>query len=75
MTELDLAVLTEDLPSLRLQAGDVGTVVFVHERGRAYEVEFAAVDGRTIGVETLTADQVSPLSGRRILHVRDLASA
>ena len=39
LKELDLAALREDLPSYGLRAGDVGTVVFVHGDGLAYEVE------------------------------------
>lgn len=73
LKELDLAALKQDLPEVRLEAGDVGTVVFVHEQGMAYEVEFVAGDGRTIAVETLGADQIEPLSGAKILHARPLA--
>ena len=38
--ELDLFVLKRDLPTERLTAGDVGTVVLVHQQGAGYEVEF-----------------------------------
>jgi hypothetical protein len=38
--ELDLVVLRRDLPKERLAAGDVGTVVLVHQQGAGYEVEF-----------------------------------
>jgi hypothetical protein len=75
LKELDLAALREDLAAHGLVAGDVGTVVFVHDSGRAYEVEFVAADGHTIAVETLRADQLEPLSGQQILHVRKLATA
>jgi len=37
--ELDLVVLKRDLPAERLAAGDVGTVVLVHQQGAGYEVE------------------------------------
>jgi Domain of unknown function (DUF4926) len=33
--ELDLVVLKRDLPTERLAAGDVGTVVLVHQQGQA----------------------------------------
>jgi hypothetical protein len=36
---LDIVVLKGDLPAEGLEAGDVGTVVLVHEGGRAFEVE------------------------------------
>lgn len=73
--ELDLIALRDDLPDHDLVAGDVGTVVIVYRDGEAYEVEFVAADGQTLAVETLKASQVEPVAGRRILHVRDLASA
>lgn len=75
LNELDLVALKHDLPTLSLEAGDVGTVVFVYDDDRAYEVEFVAGDGRTLGVETLRADQVEPFTGPQILHVRRLAEA
>ena len=74
LTELDLAALRQDLPAHGLIAGDVGTVVFVHADGAAYEVEFMTADGRTLAVETLLADQVEPVSGRYILHARKHAT-
>ena len=73
--ELDLAALKQGLPAVGLEAGDVGTVVFVHDHGKAYEVEFVAADGRTLAVETLRADQLEPFAGPQILHVRRLAGA
>jgi len=73
LEELDLAALKQDLPAVGLEAGDVGTVVFVHDHGKAYEVEFVAADGRTLADETLRADQLEPFTGPQILHVRRLA--
>ena len=65
--ELDEVVLTCDLPEQKLAAGDIGTVVLVHGEGRGYEVEFMTLDGETIGVSTLRADQVrqADRNGRR----------
>jgi hypothetical protein len=63
-------VLRTDLPAYGLIAGDVGTVVFVHANGAAYEVEFMTADGETVAVETLEANQVEPVAGPRILHAR-----
>jgi hypothetical protein len=37
-------------------------VVCVHANGAAYEVEFMSLDGHTIGVETLFADQLRAVS-------------
>jgi Domain of unknown function (DUF4926) len=70
LREHDLAALREDLPAFGLIAGDIGTVVFVHAGGAAYEVEFMTADGRTLAVETLLAQQVEPVSGETILHAR-----
>ena len=51
--EHDRVVLTADLPGEKLAAGHVGTVVQVHGDGKAYEVEFVALDGETVTVVTL----------------------
>lgn len=59
--ELDRIVRTERLDTVGLEAGDVGTVVLIHEGGRGYEVEFATLTGDTRAVATLTADQVRPI--------------
>ena len=59
------AVLTADQPQAELIAGDVGVVVFIHNEGAAYEVEFP-----NHAVLTLEADQVRALGMEEILHVR-----
>lgn len=59
------AVLTADQPEAGLIAGDVGVVVFIHNGGDAYEVEFP-----NQAVLTLEADQVRALGMEEILHVR-----
>jgi hypothetical protein len=68
--ELDLVVLKRDLPAERLTAGDVGTVVLVHQRGAGYEVEFATLGGDTVAVVTLDAADVRPVAAREIVHAR-----
>ena len=52
INEHDCIVLTADLPTERLKAGDVGTVVHIHGAGAAYEVEFMTRAGNTIAVAT-----------------------
>jgi hypothetical protein len=50
--------------STALQAGAVGTIVMVYENGPAdcaYEVEFVAPDGSTLGLLTLTAADIEPV--------------
>jgi hypothetical protein len=67
-------VLTEDLPGEDLKAGDIGTVVHIHQGGAAaYEVEFMTLAGETIAVTTLTAAQVRPLARRDMAHARELS--
>jgi hypothetical protein len=73
--EHDTVVLTEDLPSSGLKAEDVGVVVHVYPGGKAYEVEFLALDGDVIAVETLEADQVRAIRPREIPHARVVAGA
>jgi hypothetical protein len=68
--ELDLVVLKRDLPKERLAAGDVGTVVLVHQQGAGYEIEFTKLSGDTVAVVTLDASDVRPVAAREIVHAR-----
>jgi hypothetical protein len=72
--EHDRVVLTDDVPAEGLKVGDIGTVVHIHGKGEAYEVEFICLDGETIAVVTLKASQVRPTQSREIAHVRELAA-
>ena len=69
--ELDRVVLTVDLPEHGLHRGDIGTVVLVHG-DEGFEVEFVALDGATIAVETLMRDQVRPIGPNEVAHSRQL---
>ncbi len=71
--EHERVVLKTDVPAEGLKAGDVGTVVHVYEDGKAFEVEFVTLDGRTAAVMTLEANQVRPVSPKEITHARVLA--
>lgn len=71
--EHDRIILTVDVPGEGLKAGDVGTVIHVHGQDEAYEVEFVALDGETLAVETLRADQVRPIGRHEMPHARLLA--
>ena len=73
--EHDTVVLTQDLPKEGLRAGDVGTVVHIHNNGEGYEVEFMTLAGQTIAVASLLARQVRPVSKQDISHVRELQPA
>jgi uncharacterized protein DUF4926 len=62
------------MPENGLKAGDVGTVVHIYSDSDAYEIEFFALDGRTLDVVTVEASQVRPVSRRDVLHVRELSA-
>ena len=68
--ELDIVILLKDCPDQGLVKGDMGTVVMVHGDGKAFEVEFVILAGDTLGVLTLTVDEIRPISARDVPHVR-----
>jgi ATP-dependent exoDNAse (exonuclease V) alpha subunit len=68
--EHDRVILKNDLSEYRLKAGDIGIVVHIYADGEAYEVEFFAVDGRTLDVITLSSADVRPVTERDVLHAR-----
>ena len=70
--EHDRIVLTERVPAEGLEMGDVGTVVHVYADGKAFEVEFTTLDGRTAAVSTVEAAAVRPVTGHEITHSREL---
>jgi hypothetical protein len=71
--EHDRVVLTDDLPTEGLKAGDIGTVVHIHGKGEAYEVEFICLDGETVAVVSAKANQIRPTKSGEIAHARELA--
>jgi hypothetical protein len=68
--EHERVVLKKEIPEQGLKTGDVGTVIHVHKKGEAYEVEFVALDGETLAIATLDASQVRPVQKREITHAR-----
>lgn len=70
--ELDTVVLTHDINKYGLKRGDVGAVVHRYKDGAAFEVEFVTADGRTVALLMLDQADVRPISGREVLHVREL---
>ena len=67
--------LTQDLPDTQYVKGDVGVVAHVYANAKGYEIEFFAVDGSTLSVETVLADQVKSCSGiKTVLHILDKAA-
>jgi hypothetical protein len=73
--EHDCVVLTANVPEEGLEAGDIGTLVHIHEGGEGYEVEFMTLTGETVAIVTLLASQVRPLTRRDLAHTRELAPA
>jgi hypothetical protein len=71
--ELDRVALAKPLPEYNLDAGDIGTVVMVHEGGKGYTVEFMTLAGKTVAIATVTADFVRPIRAREIAHAREVA--
>ncbi|ODS31959.1 MAG: hypothetical protein SCARUB_02932 [Candidatus Scalindua rubra] len=71
--EHDRIVLSKDLPAEGLLAGDVGTVVHIHNKGKAFEVEFMTLEGETVTVVTLPSSQIRAVGKRDIAHARKLA--
>ena len=72
LREHERAVLTAALPEAGLEAGDVGTIVHVYGDGKAYEMEFVALDGHTTGVATVEATQVRGVTPRDMTHTREI---
>jgi len=56
--EFETIILTEDIPGTDLKKGDMGIVVEIYNQGEGYEVEFFALNGDTVAVETLESRQV-----------------
>lgn len=73
MKEHDSVVLTCALDEYGLLAGDVGTIVHIHDHARAYEVEFMTLNGQTLAVVSLRVDQIRPIALREIPHARVVA--
>jgi ribulose-5-phosphate 4-epimerase/fuculose-1-phosphate aldolase len=71
--EHDRVALSRDLPEHGLTRGDLGTVVHIYADGKAYEVEFMTLTGETIGVVTLEAVDIRPITDREIAHARQVA--
>jgi hypothetical protein len=68
----ELVVLRRDVPAHGLKAGDVGVVVEVYPEG-GLDVEFVNAGGTTLAVLTFSKDELRPMAGSEILHVRAVA--
>lgn len=72
ISELDTVALTRDVAEYNLIRGDIGAVTHCYGEGGAFEVEFITADGKTIALLTLKREDVRPISGKEVLHVREL---
>jgi hypothetical protein len=62
--ELDVVALLVDRPEAGLEKGLMGTVVGVHGKHEAFEVEFVDDEGQTFGLETFKPDELLKLHRR-----------
>lgn len=70
--ELDQVEILVDIPVHGLKAGDVGTVMLVHQNGKGYTLEFLTWDGETVGIVTLDADKIRGIRSKEIPRTRKL---
>ena len=70
MKENERVVLNTPIPDNRLEPGDVGTIVHVHDNGRAYEVEFVSLDGGTSLIVTASAEKLRAVRKLETPHAR-----
>ncbi len=68
--EHEIVALTRAVPEHGLEAGDVGTIVLVHEAALGYTVEFMDFRGNTIAIVDLPGDAVRRVRNREVAHVR-----
>ena len=73
INELDLVVLTHDIPEYKLVSGDIGTVVHCYKKA-GYEIEFVTAEGKTVAVLTLSDKDIRPFEHSEILHTREIPS-
>lgn len=73
--ELDTIVLNKNIEKYNLKKGDLGTIMHVYKKDKAFEVEFAAASGKTVAVLTLTPLDIRTVERNEILHVRGFATA
>ena len=52
MKDLDIVIVNSNIPNINIKKGDTGTIVYTHNNGEAFEVEFIE-NGKTTGVHTI----------------------
>ena len=72
--ELDRVVLKRRMEEFKLEPGDVGTVVLVHDGGNGFEVEFVTLGGATVAVATVSGDDVRAIRHNEIANARGVVA-
>ncbi len=73
--EFERVVLTENLKGTPFVKGDVGTIVMIHPGSKGFEVEFFALDGTTLEVETISVEKVKSVNGiKKVIHIDEIAA-
>lgn len=65
-------MLATDIPEDGLRKSDVGTIVHAYPEGRAFIVEFLALDGSTAGVTEVLPSQIRAVTASDITHARTM---
>jgi hypothetical protein len=73
--ELEVVALRAARPADKLDAGNVGTVVMVHNGAAAYTVEFMTADGRTTAIVDLIASEIELATPQALARWRNATAA
>jgi hypothetical protein len=75
MELFERVILLEDLPDTTFIKGDLATIVEIYDKATAYELEFFAADGTSLGVETVAAHALKSCKGiKGVLHIHNIAA-
>ena len=72
--EHDAIILTKAVTAddgTELVPGDVGFIIHIHSKGKAYVAEFMSVDGETIDIATVTPDHIRSATATDMAHSRE----
>jgi hypothetical protein len=73
--EFERVFITTDLPGTPYVKGDVGVVAHIYDNAKGYEIEFFAIDGSTLSVETVPAENVRSCAGiKSVPHILNQAA-
>jgi hypothetical protein len=74
LLEHDVVVLTRDVPSENVRAGDVGVILAIHAGSATvppgYTLELTTVTGETAAIVNVPTDYVRPAAPTDIRHTR-----